>query len=168
MQLHDNIIEFIETEAKRRGWISPHTGEVSCADLERELGFTRATWSRILRKKQQTIKDNVVTALLDTFDISPIDLLELSIGARTVAEISAKKTPAPPSAMRDRFDQLAEWLRSPSTSEIARNVIFSSAEQFGFNKAEHTSTQEEVGLRPGLETVESFIAKQNNSKKTTS
>lgn len=80
MNLTDHLIRYIESEARKKGWINPNTNEVSIADLSRNSDFSEATWSRIMRKKQKTIKDDVAAAIGDMFGASPMEMLLISIG----------------------------------------------------------------------------------------
>lgn len=80
MQLTDQLIEYIESAARRKGWINAHTNEVSIAELARNSNFTEATWSRIMRKKQATIKDKVAAEIGKMFGASPVEMLMVSIG----------------------------------------------------------------------------------------
>ncbi len=100
MQLSDHLIEFIATNARKRKWINLHTQEVSIAELARHSTLTEITWSRIMRKKQKTIKDAVAAEIGEMFGTSPIEMLMVSIG-----EIPQVNESTPP--YQNRHDRLA-------------------------------------------------------------
>lgn len=121
MILNENITRFIEEQAKRRGWNSN-------ADLKRNIGFTEATWSRIMRRTQDTISDDVAAAICDAFNVSVVDL-------HLIAEGSHKDFS---NAAVDKCGALADWLRKRATP-AAFNAVFITAEALGFSYDEPES-----------------------------
>lgn len=130
MQLTDHLIKFIDTEARRRKWVNPHTNEVSVAELARNSNFSEATWSRIMRKKQKTIKDSVVASIGEMFGASPIDMLIISAGERSKNLSINQDQPI----YHDRHDRLAQWIRSTATPK-AVDTIYNIAELAGFEES---------------------------------
>lgn len=138
MKLTDHLIDFIKEEARKKGWINPHTKEISIAELARNSNYTEATWSRIMRKKQKTIKDDVAAAIGDMFDASPIDILMISAGeqyqALTVKETAPPYGSEPEPVYADGFDIAANHFRH--ADETAQQAFFKFAIDYGL-KLQH-------------------------------
>jgi DNA-binding Xre family transcriptional regulator len=119
MDLNRHIIDFIRERSERCGWESN-------ADLARHIGLTEATWSRIMRLKQKTIKDNVANLICTAFNITPVELLLISEGQKdftakeksTAYRINSTRRHLPPELAR-----LLHWLETEACPDQIAAVL---------------------------------------------
>lgn len=131
MDLNHHIVDFIRERAERRGWRSN-------ADLARHIGPTEASWSRIMRMKQKTIKDNVANLICSAFNITPVELLLISEGQQQ--DSAGHEQPGPAYQTRNpELRELFQWLEHDACADQLAAVL-ATARAVGFQSAaKHSS-----------------------------
>lgn len=123
MDLNKHVRDFIQREAAKRGWTSN-------ADLTRNIGFTEATWSRVIRLQQKSIKDPMVNSICRVFKITPIDLLLVSEGKEPQVN-TVNETPVTYRTRNPKIKRLCEWLENEAT-EAQLTAVVATAQAVGF------------------------------------